>query len=264
MEDEVNVTMRDRKRKRGDYEIKDLNSEMFSMFNEFKKDFFTSMRSSMDEIKAQNKQLQESFEYINNKYDDVLTELKEMQNDRRENRKYITQLEERIDYLESKFRSSNVEIRNIPKSESETKMDLVNMVVKLGQVLDTSVNQSDIKDVFRINNKSTKKPIIVEFTSTLIKEAIEKNVKNFNKYHSTDKLNTKHLHLEGPKIPVYVEENLTTKNKRLFYLAREFATQKNFRYCWTSNGRIFLRKEEGGQVIRINSEADIAAINTQK
>ncbi|KAL4708006.1 hypothetical protein ACJJTC_010622 [Scirpophaga incertulas] len=65
--------------------------------------------------------------------------------------------------------------------------------------------------------------------------------------------------LIGPSKPIFISENLTAKVKKLFYLSREFAKTHAYKFCWVTNGKIFLRKKENGTLSRIERESDLAS-----
>lgn len=45
--------------------------------------------------------------------------------------------------------------------------------------------------------------------------------------------------------------------RRIFYLAREFAKENNYNYCWSSRGFVYLREKENAPFIRIMNESDL-------
>lgn len=122
---------------------------------------------------------------------------------------------------------------------------------------------SEVKDAFRINNKdAAKRTVIVDFTSVLLEE---KFVSKYRKgIKENNRLTTEKLRISGPSKPIFISENLTAKLKKLFFLAREHAKANDFKYCWVSNGKIFLRKREGGPLMRVNSEADLSLTTADK
>lgn len=81
--------------------------------------------------------------------------------------------------------------------------------------------------------------------------------KKFNSENKSNKLNSKHLGLEGLEKPVYISENLTPKARRLFFRARELKRSKAYLFCWTSNGNVFIRKSEDDPAIPVESELQI-------
>ncbi|KAL4718354.1 hypothetical protein ACJJTC_002467 [Scirpophaga incertulas] len=76
-----------------------------------------------------------------------------------------------------------------------------------------------------------------------------------------ERLNSKHLMFDGASKPIYITEALTTKAQKLFFLAREFARENEFKYCWTSRGIVFLRKADKQPPIRIESEKDLTKLS---
>ncbi|XP_046662165.1 uncharacterized protein LOC124355198 [Homalodisca vitripennis] len=54
--------------------------------------------------------------------------------------------------------------------------------------------------------------------------------------------------------PVYVNESLSPARRALYALARKYQREKNFKFLWVRNGKIFLRKEEKALVRVITRE----------
>ncbi|KAG7299334.1 hypothetical protein JYU34_016260 [Plutella xylostella] len=162
--------------------------------------------------------------------------------------------------MQRAIRKTSIEIKNVPKKNHETKEDLVNMVLCLSKITNTKIQTSDIKDIFRTQGKKdiTKNtPIVVELGSTLTKTDLLKNCKSFN-IKNKDKLQAKHLGLTSSEnTPIYVSEQLTAKGARLHFLARDLIKSKSFKFCWTSYGRVYVRRDEGSPVITIKNEAQV-------
>ncbi|CAH2228996.1 jg9016 [Pararge aegeria aegeria] len=58
---------------------------------------------------------------------------------------------------------------------------------------------------------------------------------------------TSNMDIPGEAKRFYVNEHLTKFNSQLFYKAREFAKNKNWRYVWTRNGTMYARYEHGSE-----------------
>ncbi|CAG9790256.1 unnamed protein product [Diatraea saccharalis] len=261
-----NINVRTKRRREPDEDVKDLKTEMRDLF--FK--LSTSVEQQFQAIKQQNIALQESLQFMSEKYDSVLQKIKNIEGERSEDGKKIQMLEERVDFLERKIRATSLEIRNIPLKSStdkstETKDEMCRLVKSLARSVNVNLQEEQIKDIYRIRSKKdTNKPLIIEFNSTLTKDNILRGVKTFNKDKAMgEKLNTNHLNIPGPSRPVYVSEALNQKTQKLFYMAREFAKENSYSYCWTSKGSIYLRKTEGQPLIHINSEVDLIKIRNK-
>lgn len=73
-------------------------------------------------------------------------------------------------------------------------------------------------------------------------------------------LTTEGLELKGQPRPIYVNERLTRANRQLFYTAKQTAVRMQWKYVWTKDGRIYVRREAGTAGHRIRNEADLAEI----
>ncbi|XP_028165490.1 uncharacterized protein LOC114356478 [Ostrinia furnacalis] len=181
-----------------------------------------------------------------------------MESERKAHLAYIQSLELKVENLERTQRQASIEIRNIPSQKKENKQDLVNLVQRLGDSINVRVDESQIRDVFRLKTKKdTNQPIIVDFTTVVLKDKVLTSVKALNNTRREKKLNTGDLKIEGEQRPVFVAESLTQTTRKIYFLAREFSKNHSYAFCWTAHGKVFLRKEEGAPCRRIDSEADL-------
>ena len=54
----------------------------------------------------------------------------------------------------------------------------------------------------------------------------------------------------------YVNENLTQRKKRLFWLAKQKVKELKYEYLWTHNGQIYDWKNENSEKFQVNTEND--------
>ncbi|XP_073955681.1 uncharacterized protein [Choristoneura fumiferana] len=219
------------------------------------------LSADISELKAQNMSIQKtnleiekSVAFINQQYEEIKRQIDTLHRERKEYLFTIEELEKKVLDLQLSSRCSSVEIRNVPATENESAADLTQIVSSLGKVLSTSTN--GIRDIYRVPGKpDTIKPIVVEFNSVDVKNKVITAAKTYNKGRSKDdRLNTSHIGLSKVRQPIYVAEHLPSSIKKLFFLAREFSNRNNFRFCWSSNGKVFLRKEQGAKYIVVKSE----------
>ncbi|XP_041980780.1 uncharacterized protein LOC121734316 [Aricia agestis] len=253
-----------KRRRESDENLKDLKDTMTDRFLALT----SSMEQRFNKIIEQNNELKSSVQFLSEKYDIILEKLKRLETEKESDKKHISLLEEKIEVLERKQRSTTLEIQNVPpfKSESvktDNKEELLKILKSLGTTLNVEINDHDIKDIYRINMKNkSAKPIIVELTSAIKKEKIIYATKDFNKNKTKEaKLNTSHLQILGPEKPIYISEALTSKTQKIFYLARQFARDHNFSYCWTTRGKVYIRKSDGSPFHRIETEQDLSKLN---
>lgn len=217
---------------------------------------YDEIKCSMDAIMKQNDEIKASMVFLSEKYDNVLSNLKKTQEENINHKKYIKTLETQMEQFEKKSRASSVELRNIPKSETETKQNLIELTKSIGATINVPINDSDIRDIYRLKIKDkTNSPIIVDFNSIITKEKLIKSTIEYNKEkHADQRLNTTMLKIQGPPKPVYVAESLTKKVKYLYYLSRLYAKENKYESCWTSYGKVYLRCTKKDQRIWVESE----------
>ncbi|CAB3243449.1 unnamed protein product [Arctia plantaginis] len=212
------------------------------------------------EIRNSNADIVPSMCFINKQFEELKREVEVLRKERKEQNIYIESLEKKIQDLQLKSRSSSTEIRNIPYHESESNDCLMKIVCSIGRTVGVPIIESDLRDLYRLPGKSSNisstRPIIAEFKEVLTKQKLLNAIRLYNKDKADprDKLNTEHIGIQGKRLPVYVTEQLPPSHKKLFYQAREFAKSNEYKFCWTANGNIFLRKQENEKLIKITSE----------
>lgn len=270
----TNLGTRMHKRKREETTLND-----FSNFKEEMRTMITSMlavqmkeikknSNTLKDIQQVNKNIENSVAFLSAQHDEFLKKIQKLESLHKEDKKYIIELEHKIEELQKKDRTPNFEIKNTPKGKEEKKENLVNMVLNLSKTINCPLGRSDIKDVYRVRAKkdgsSLNTPVIVETTSTLLKNDILKKCKAFNESHN-EKLRAIHLGIPiSQDTPIYVAEQLTPKAARLYFLARGLKKAGLYKLCWTSYGNVYLRKEENSQIILVSNEAQIQELSNQK
>lgn len=236
-----------------DSQLQNFTSEMRNLFSNFKDEQnkkFEALCATMEDLKT-------AFEFTTQKYNTALEEINKLEQERDADRSHIKNLVDRLETFECHARASCIEIRNVPSTIPEPKESLLKTVLSTTRALNLQVEQSDIKDVYRISTMkdSSNKTIIVDFVSTLLKEKVLSQYKRQNR--EKRQLTTEHIKIGGPAKPIFMSENLSAYMKRVFFLARDFKKTNNFDFCWVKNGKIFLRKKEGAPIIRISHETDL-------
>ena len=59
---------------------------------------------------------------------------------------------------------------------------------------------------------------------------------------------------------LFINENLTLLRKRLFWKTKQKVKEAGYKYIWTSNGNIFVRKVDEANPVAVNSEKDLNLI----
>lgn len=235
--------------------------QMKDMFKEFESQQNTKFEKLIESvliIKDQNTEIQKSMDFLSSKYDEVLEKVHGLEQKNKSYELKIESLESKIEQLERNSRSAMIELRNVPKQDSENKLLLSNIVKKVGEVIQQPISTSDIQDVFRLKtSKETNNHIVVNFSTIEQKNGFIKQCRSFNKANRDSKLSTSHLNLSGPNKPIYVDESLTPLARRLSFLARQSVKDHGYHSTWSSYGKIFIRLTQNSPPVRIDSEDDI-------
>lgn len=239
-----------------DAKLNDMCDKQNSLVTKLSLDI-AELKQQTANIKKSNDEIIHSMSFINKQYDEIKATLDNMQKERLEQRRSIEGIERKLHDLQLKSRSSCIEIRNVPQSDKETTGFLTDAVRKIGETTGMALSSSDLRDVYRVPGKSgTTRPIVAEFQTVQMKINTLAAVRNYNNKKAIveEKLNSQDISIPGKRQPIYVTDHLPASSKKLFHLAREFAKQNSFKFCWYTNGNIFIRKAQGDKQILISSE----------
>ncbi|XP_041986242.1 uncharacterized protein LOC121738331 [Aricia agestis] len=248
-----------KKRKRPDADFEEFKEEIMLMFTKMKEEqekSFAMILDTVNAIKDQNKEISQAIDFFSSKYDDLIARINTLEDEKTQYQKQIQSLEYKLDIMDRRKVASCIELRNVPFKKPETKEELLSLTKKIGDTVNINIEQSDIRDIYRFNKNST---INIQFTSIIKKDNFLKAVHIFNQKNK-EKLNTTHLQISGAPLPVYISQKLTYRDYKVFAETRKFAKNNDFRFCWTSNGKIYLRKTEGATLIHIKSEDDLSKL----
>ncbi|CAG5054408.1 unnamed protein product [Parnassius apollo] len=73
-------------------------------------------------------------------------------------------------------------------------------------------------------------------------------------------LSTKDIDVTGKPSSIYINERLTRANRHLFFLARQEGKKRDWKYVWSKDGRILVRKDSGERAFHIRSEKGLSKI----
>jgi hypothetical protein len=234
--------------------------KLMTYFISSQKEELQQLNTTMKEIQEINKGTEFSIAKLTKQNEEFLKRIDKLEESVKEDREYILFLEDKLEELQLGNRKTNFEIKGVPKKESETKQNLVEIVIALSESIDYKISKSDINDIYRIRSKRPEHkntPIVVELGSTLQRNDLLKMAKTFNIRHKT-KLCAKHLGYKTQEdTPIFLSENLTFKGSRLHFLARDLARSKGYKYVWTSYGKVYVRRNEQSQIILIKNEQQV-------
>ena len=161
----------------------------------------------------------------------------------------IAMFKETLNDQEHYTRRDCLEIRGLPATSTENTNDLVKSVGKLIGVEIKDISTSHQLKASRNDANNKNDPaIIVKFTGRDVKDKMYSARKT---YVTNQQETWAFLGTMNPRF--FLAESLTQTNKYLFNETLKVKKELHFKFMWTSNGRIHLRKDTTHPVIDITS-----------
>ncbi|KAM7296707.1 uncharacterized protein ISCGN_021864 [Ixodes scapularis] len=228
-----------------------------------KVDDLLTLKTTFAELKVTVEELKSSVEFTSRQYDELLaelttnkretkdlrTEVTELKNTISEHAAHIGRLQLDLNEAEQYNRLPNLEVHGIPESVGE---DLQQYVCDLAAKLEIASFQTlHVLAVHRLPGKKDKiAPVSVRFSSAAVRETWMR---------ARGRLRALAQSKDLPEL--YFNENLTQINRNLFWKARTRGKEKNFKFVWVRNGKIFAKRQEQAPSVRIGCEFDLGLIN---
>lgn len=173
----------------------------------------------------------------------------------------LVEVKLQLNEREQEYLLNDVVITGFPEQKGENPVHLASLLgVKMGLTLD----ERDIVLAEREgaprraqDDSSTAvraRRIIVRFARRFTRDEYLQSARVRRGLTTTD------LSVEGATARIYVNERLTRLNGQIFAKAREECRARMWRYCWSKDGRIHVRKEHGTPYFRVRNEMDLDQI----
>ncbi|XP_050046483.2 uncharacterized protein [Dermacentor andersoni] len=167
-----------------------------------------------------------------------------------ENESIIVELQKRVVQGEQYSRRSNVEIKGLVEKKNENIIDLVGQI---GGVVGEPISADDIEVCHRVPTREQGKTnVIVQFKSKqkrdhVVEKARKSRIRNRDVGISSE-------------AQIFVNEHFCPTLKRLLAQAIARKRENQWQFVWTKNGKIFARKTQSSQVVRIETDSDLVKI----
>lgn len=164
----------------------------------------------------------------------------------------IKDLEAGLNRAEQELRCKSLEIRGIPVREGEVPAALV---TRIGAGLGLKLEAGDLDTVERLRPRrdDPRPPVII---AKFVRKSMRDELVRLRKVHRD--FTTRHIGWEeNDSHPIYLSEDMSPMNRRLYYLARQKRAAGKLKYVWFGGGRVRCRRDDGQPVIIINSPDDL-------
>ncbi|XP_064460369.1 uncharacterized protein LOC135370523 [Ornithodoros turicata] len=218
------------------------------------------VRGKVDELSRTTQEIKLSVEVTSEKYDEIMRRQMEQEKALKEIGAKVRRLEEsktddceqlrqEVNRLEQYTRLNNLEIHGVKVTQHE---DLHGKFCEIADRLGLAKPEiHQIEALHRLPSKPGKIPLII--------------VRFANRRHRNEWLKNKHRLRTGVENrldveEIYIDENMTSQNKRLFFLSRKKVKEGKGRFAWHKDGLSFVRKSEGSPAIRIHRDSDLDTV----
>ena len=176
----------------------------------------------------------------------------QLESDKNESRQTIKDLSSRLNNLEQRSREKNLEIvgMRVP-NELETEISLT--LSFLNNVMKANVNAADVEvaHVVPSRRQDNKRVIVVAFKFREKRNEVLKFKHELRSYNDS---------LQDQRTRIFVNEQLSPENRRLYAMAAKLRYDFNYKFLWTKKSTCFLRKDENSFCIKIVNEDDLVNI----
>ncbi|KAI5642691.1 hypothetical protein NE865_05217 [Phthorimaea operculella] len=232
----------------------------------------TELRAACDEFKILKNELSTAVaslklceERLNmvseklNKTEERIVVLEKQREDCLQLRERVTELENEINRQGQSAVKNEIEITGLSENKHE---NLEHLVMVVAQKIGIALTDQDIDYAHRagpisqgtpVDATKPKQPraVVVRFVRKAKRDHFLREAK------ARKNLNNKDIVEDSQDRTVYVNERLTRTSRLLFRDARNRSQLAEFRYCWTKNGIIYVRRKPGSPPIQINSHLDL-------
>ena len=224
-------------------------------------------KSEVVDLRVKLEETNKFIEFTNAKYEEIRSTLSKQNEDQKgiiaENKILkatmkslegtVQHMKEALNDMEQYSRRECLEIKGIPMHK-DGKENTNEIITKIGALMGVNVDQRDISVSHRLpvstvySGKEREPSIIVKFVRRDVKESYYRARKNLKG------ITTKNLGYQSSN------ESLTDTNRKLFKDCLKLKKELGYKFIWTKNGRIYLRKDVNSPLVHIKTRDDTTAL----
>lgn len=203
-------------------------------------------------LKETVSEIQASIKFMSEQYDKVLADVARQDGEIKSLKSRVLKLEKTntshdlskmsaaVNELEYHSRKLNIEIHGIKQTKDECLLSKVNHIASKLSL--EPINEQSVTSIHRLPSKADRIPgTIVRFANQAMR----------------DRWLDERKRIQTVAPGHFISENLTAHNRALLKLAKDWASDNGYRFAWHRNGRILVKKDEGGRNVRIKCAADL-------
>ena len=160
--------------------------------------------------------------------------------------KEVTDFSNGLNNIEQYLRVDNIEVVGLPQpddivTDEQMVIEIVNQMSTEEEVICISSDDISICHEVPSRRHDKKRVVVCKFISRKCKLAIIKAKKNHRRLNYRDS-------------PISINDHLSQQNRHLFSTASTLKKEFNFKYLWTKNGNVYIRKDNTSDIIHVTGE----------
>jgi len=156
--------------------------------------------------------------------------------------------------------ANNLDITGVPKTTNE---NLKSVVSTLAKIVKIEVKEEHINNIYRLKHKDENNSrIIVEFSNKDVKNNLFSAIKS--RVKSKMPILAKKIYKSFPENNIYVNEQLSMVNRKIYWLAKQISKKYKYDYVWANGSGVIMKKSEGMYGVRISNLSQLMSIDTEK
>lgn len=229
----------------------------FGKLSKFIDNRLSVLEHAIEEVREGQSGIVQSISFLDEKFEEMRKKTERIEKENQELQKQNGRLEQKVNELSSQLkeldqyhRRVNLEITGVPEAQGENPEELV---LKIAQHIHPGTSAKDLDVVHRLGRPSEEsqrpRPFIVRFSSRRARNAIYDGRRKLKSFSAKD------LGFRSSS-KIYINENLISSTRELLKEANTARRSAGFKFLWTQNGRIFVRKDEKSQPLIVSSKED--------
>lgn len=184
---------------------------------------------------------------IAEKLDDQNRRIKQLEREKNEVQRELSIFKDRFETLEDNSLCTLIEIRNVPTTKSENLLDLLK---KIHDEINLPLSDGEFTKAYRSRkptNDNTHPPIVVKYSSEFFRDRV------LSAFKVKRDITVKNLGFAGDT-KIFINEFLSKTKRQLFYKAKLFKAERNFKYLWVKNGKIYLKENDDSKRFLVKNQ----------
>lgn len=192
-----------------------------------------------------------TIENLYSKFSEMRREMIEIKTENRDLRNRLGKIEEKMRWQEKSKIKNNIEIYGIPKRNGENPKETV---IKLARYAKVMLEENDLEDTYRVIAKDgSAKQIVTKFKDQNKRIELIKAMK-------VKKLRLGDIQEQPENKYIFMNEMLTPEAKRILYLTKSEAKNRNWYKTWVYAGDVHVQMEGNGKIIKIENEDQLKTL----